>query len=188
MELTSIQKRDGGRYLTRYDLTYRMADGRSKVYEMVSRAPDRVADVSPGLLPDGVVLLVWNADRTRVLLNREFRPAVGRTVYNFPAGLLAPGESTAQAAARELREETGLCITRVLGEYGSSYGAVGISDENAALCVCQADDSLPFCGHPGPAEEIEPLWAGKGLAAELLRGGSVTARVQLFFAQWTGAL
>lgn len=55
----------------------------------------------------GRVLVV--DDERRVLLIHGFNPAKPEEGYWFtPGGGLEPGETTAQAAARELREETGL--------------------------------------------------------------------------------
>ena len=87
MELQEIRPGQAGHFIRRYDLAYRMADGREKVYEMVSRRPLHSPADLPGRQPEGVVLILMNPARDRVLLNREFRPAVGGVVYNFPAGL-----------------------------------------------------------------------------------------------------
>lgn len=58
----------------------------------------------------GRVLLVDDEDR--VLMIRGFNPDVAGEFYWFsPGGGLEPGETTAQAAARELYEETGLHVS-----------------------------------------------------------------------------
>ena len=188
MKLQEIRPAGQGRFLSRYDLRYTLDDGREKVYEMVSRTPLRTAGDVAGADADGVVLIVLNADRSRVLLNREFRPAVGRVVYNFPAGLIDAGETPAQAAARELREETGLTLTRTLAVWGRAYGSVGLSNESSVVCVGEADDTAPFGGRHDPAEEIEPVWAARGEAQQIVQSGAVTARAQLFLALWAGGL
>ncbi len=188
MELKSIVRRAKGRFLAWYDLGYEMGDGRCKLYEMVSRRPVETGADLAEAAPDGVVMVVFSPDRQRLLLNREFRPAVNKIVYNFPAGLLAPGESPEAAAARELREETGLALLRVERVFGRSYGSVGLSCESSLVLVCTADDAQPFCGECNPAEEIAPVWVRREDAAAILDGGSVTARVQMTLAAWATPL
>lgn len=184
MELQAIHKVSGGRYLIRYDLEYTLQNGQAKRYEMVSRTPvTGPADLDGGAA-DGVVMVILNADGTRLLLNREFRPAVGKVLYNFPAGMTEPGETTAQAVRRELWEETGLSLTEMVADCGLSYGAVGISNESSSVCLGRADDTAPFSAHHEAAEEIEPVWVSKEQAGQILRGGQVTARVQMFLLLW----
>ncbi len=50
----------------------------------------------------------------RFLMVRQFRQGAGRIMTEFPAGLVEPGESPMQTAARELREETGLVAGRLI--------------------------------------------------------------------------
>jgi ADP-ribose pyrophosphatase len=56
--------------------------------------------------PDYVVALAITPD-SRILLVRQYRPAIERFSLELPAGLLDPNEDAAAAAARELLEETG---------------------------------------------------------------------------------
>ena len=46
-------------------------------------------------------------DDGRVLFVREYKHGAGRVLLQLPAGFVDPGEDPAEAAARELREETG---------------------------------------------------------------------------------
>jgi len=57
-------------------------------------------------LPDYTSLIALTDDR-RILLVRQYRPAVERYTLELPSGLVDPGESAAEAARRELLEETG---------------------------------------------------------------------------------
>ena len=48
----------------------------------------------------------------RVLLERQYRYAADEYLWELPAGHIDPGEAPAQAAKRELLEETGLTAKR----------------------------------------------------------------------------
>ena len=56
--------------------------------------------------PDYVVALAITPD-SRVLLVRQYRPAIERFSLELPAGMLDPNEDPRTAVARELLEETG---------------------------------------------------------------------------------
>ncbi|MCI6640341.1 MAG: NUDIX hydrolase [Pygmaiobacter massiliensis] len=185
MKLKQILPISNGAFLNRYNLELTLQNGRTKLYEMVSRRPVHSAADLAQSEPEGVVLIILSPDRNRVLLNREYRPAVAKTVYNFPAGLIDPGETPAQAASRELREETGLPLAGELAFWERSYGAVGISNESSVVYVGLADDRLPFGGNHDPAEEICPVWVDRSQAQSIIQSGDVTARVQLFLAMWS---
>ncbi len=74
-------------------------------------------------LPDYVGILAITEDQ-RVLMVRQYRPAVERFTIELPAGLVDPGESPAETARRELLEETGYHAEemRVLGELTTDTG------------------------------------------------------------------
>ncbi|MEW6516479.1 MAG: NUDIX hydrolase [candidate division FCPU426 bacterium] len=68
------------------------------------------------------VAVVPMLGRDRLLLIRQFRYAVGRFLWELPAGLVESGESPLAAAKRELKEETGYhagCWQRAHSIYSS---------------------------------------------------------------------
>ncbi len=75
-----------------------LPDGRTITREAVLH-PGAVA-VLPLVAPDRVVLL------------QSHRPIIGETLWEVPAGTLEPNEPPADAAARELEEETGYRAAR----------------------------------------------------------------------------
>jgi len=62
--------------------------------------------------PPSVVLVPMKDDR-HVILIRQYRAAVGRELWELPAGSLDPGETAEGAAVRECEEEIGLVPWRV---------------------------------------------------------------------------
>jgi ADP-ribose pyrophosphatase len=84
--------------------------------------------------PGSVVILAVDESRSqpRVLLARQYRYAVGRSIWELPAGRIDAGENALSAAKRELLEETGYAAgrwDRVLFLYASP----GFLDETMAI-------------------------------------------------------
>jgi ADP-ribose pyrophosphatase len=64
----------------------------------------------------------------RIMLIRQFRPAIGRELWELPAGSLDPGETAETAAARECEEEIRL-VPRTITRLRGLYPAPGFCDE-----------------------------------------------------------
>ena len=73
--------------------------------------------------PGAVVILAFTG-AGEVVLIRNTRFAVGRELWELPAGTLEPPESPTDCAVRELREETGYQAARIepLGQYYTTPG------------------------------------------------------------------
>lgn len=184
MKFQSIEKKQEGNFIHRYDITYRTEGGREKVYEMISRDPsvETLSDLRKEE-PDAVVLIIHDESGERLLLNREFRLALGAWVYNFPAGLIDAGETPEQSAARELREETGLHLVRITDTLPLSYSAVGFSNETNVCIVGTAAGT--FRDSSSDVEEIQAAWFTKQEVRELLRTEPFAARTQAYCYLWS---
>lgn len=82
---------------------YRIFRSREDVY----RSPQGVEHPFTVLeTPDWVNVIALTAEQ-QVVMVRQFRHGVGEETWEFPGGLVDPGESAIHAARRELLEETG---------------------------------------------------------------------------------
>lgn len=184
MTFEGIERKQEGKFITRYDITYRTVDGRKKVYEMISRDKNMtdLEDLSQHKT-DAVVLIMEDVKREKILLNREYRMAVGGWVYNFPAGLIDPGETPEVSAARELREETGLQLVEILDIIPDSYSAVGFSNEKNQCVVGIADGTI--APSSSTLEEIEAGWYSREEVRALLQKELFAARTQAYCYLWS---
>ncbi|MBR1814118.1 MAG: NUDIX hydrolase [Lachnospiraceae bacterium] len=79
-----------------------------KIYKDHMRFPDGVEADWDFIHHDGAAAVVPVMDDGRILMVRQYRPALERFTLELPAGKLdAPGEDKCECAARELEEETG---------------------------------------------------------------------------------
>ena len=184
MKFKKIEKIIEGDFIHRYDITYEAADGSEKVYEMISRDKDirTLEELQPDK-PDAVVLIMHDESGERVLLNKEFRLATGEWVYNFPAGLIDPGEEPEESAGRELWEETGLTLKSIEDFIPLSFSAVGFSNETNVCVVGTACGE--FRESTSVVEEIEPGWYTKAELRELLKTARFAARTQAYSYVWS---
>jgi ADP-ribose pyrophosphatase len=89
-----------------------------------------------------------------MLLVKQYRHPLGRDHWEIVAGGMDPGESPEEAAARELREETGYVAHRV-ERLWSAFTAPGFCTELLHLCVVDGYDIGERQGFDEGEEEME---------------------------------
>ncbi|MGN0152771.1 MAG: NUDIX hydrolase [Wujia sp.] len=184
MIFKSITKKEEGRFITRYDACYETVDKQNKIYELISRNNNITSfDELHGKRADAVVIIVTDESGDRILLNREFRLAPGEWVYNFPAGLIDPGEKPEESARRELWEETGLELYEIEDLLETSYSAVGFSNETNVCIVGRARGT--FRASTSTVEEIEAGWYTREEVKALLHTEKFAARTQAYCYLWS---
>lgn len=119
--------------------------------------------------PGAVVLLPVTEDG-RVLLIRQYRYSIDRTILELPAGTLEPGEAPAECAARELIEETGF-TARTWQFMGELVPAPGFCDELQYLYL--ARDLSPASAAADEDEEIEVVAMTCAEVEEAIRAGKL---------------
>ena len=183
MEYQGIRKVHEGKFITRYDVDYVTAEGNPKTYEIISRNRNiQTLDDLQNRKPNAVVMILTDESGELILVNREYRMAMAQWIYNFPAGLIDPGESPEESARRELREETGLRIVRIDDVLDNSYSAVGFSNERNVRVFGIAEGE--FRKSTSDAEEITPGWYTKEEIKQLLRTEPFAARTQAYCYAW----
>ena len=183
MKYQGIRKIHEGKFITRYDVDYVTEEGHPKTYEIISRNKDiRTLEALQNRAPDSVVLILTDESGERILVSREYRMAMAQWIYNFPAGLIDPGETPEQSAKRELWEETGLTLTRVDDVLDNSYSAVGFANERS-ICVFGTATG-EFSRSTSDVEEIVPGWYTKEQMRALLRTEAFAARTQAYCYAW----
>ena len=123
-------------------------------------------------VPDAVIIVAYHVPTSKIVVTREYRVALADYEYSFPAGLLEAGESVENAARRELREETGLEVTRVLKTSPCLYSSAGITDESMTLFYAECDGE-PSAGGNEASEIIEVLFVSPQEADRLCRDPSL---------------
>ncbi len=150
-------------------LPVRTTDGDERIYEFIAH-------------PGAVVVLPLLGDGGCVLIRND-RPAVGRELWELPAGTLdKPGEEPEVAAARELEEEAGYRAGR-LERLCEFYTSPGILDECITAYV--ATDLTKTRQNLDPTEriEVEPTEMREALA--MVRDGRIVdAKTILVLLRW----
>lgn len=170
-----IIKKVGSRFLSYYELEAVHRDGSVSPYYMVSRNPDErtLKAVTGENPPDGVV--IYGLCQDKVVLIRQYRYPIGGFVYEFPAGLVEPGEDPEQAAIREMYEETGLTLTPIPGgSYDRPFfTTVGMTDESCATVFGRCE-GIPTSSHQEASEEIQVVLADREECRRILKEEQVS--------------
>lgn len=169
-----IEKKVGSRFLSYYELEAVHRDGSVSPYYVASRNPnpDSLKAVTHQNPPDGVAIFSLLGDK--VVLIRQFRYPIGGYIYEFPAGLVEPGEEMAQAAIREMYEETGLTFTPLpIGTYSRPFfTTVGMTDESCGTVFGHCEGT-PSNNHQESSEDIQIILADRAECRRILKEENV---------------
>ena len=120
--------------------------------------------------PGAAVIVPFPAD-DEVILVRQFRHAIGKSLLELPAGTLEPGEEPGICAARELREETGFSAGKI-SPLGIVYPSPGVLSE--VMHFFEARDLVPCAVDLDPGEKIEVVRMPVREVLAGIRSGMIT--------------
>jgi len=130
----------------------------------------------------GAVMIIPLLDAEHVLLERQFRYPLGRSIVEFPAGKIDAGEAPFQCARRELLEETGYTARR-WSYLGGLHNAIAYSDEKIEIFLAEdlerTGDATLDAG-----ETLEVFEAPWRQLLEWVRDGAVTDVKTMVGAFW----
>jgi ADP-ribose pyrophosphatase len=119
---------------------------------------------------NGSAVMMAVDEKKRVLLVRQYRLPAGQYMWELPAGKIDDGEKAAQAAKRELIEETGVRAKKwkKLAEF---YPSPGYGQEK--MTVFLATEISQGDAQPMEDERIETRWFTKKELKEAIRKNDI---------------
>jgi len=141
-----------------------------RVVKVLQQLPDGSSMAREVVRHPGAVVVLPLVDDHRICLVRNFRPAVGQTLLELPAGTLEPGEDPLETARRELAEETGYRAEHI-EHLLSFFMSPGILDER--MHVYLATGLAPGAQSLETGEQLEPLLLPLPEALAMARDGRI---------------
>ena len=172
-----IEKKTNTRFLNFYEFEAVHRDGSISPYYVSSRAKEisQLKAVTHQNKPDGVILYgVYGQQKDKVVLIRQYRYPLGGYVYEFPAGLVEPGEDMLEAGIREMYEETGLEFKPVeAGSYSRPFfTTVGMTDESCGTVYGYCSGTPSNANQEG-SEDIQVILADRNECRRILKEENV---------------
>ena len=172
-----VKRQTNNRFLNLYELDAVFRDGSRAPYYVSSRRKDvdSIKAVTHDNHADGVILYgVYGEEKDKVVLIRQFRYPINGYVYEFPAGLVEPGEDMLDAGVREMQEETGLEFRPVdAGAYSRPFfTTIGMTDESCGTVYGYCSGTPSVAGQEG-TEDIQVVLADREECKRILREENV---------------
>ncbi len=133
-----MSQSDGDDPLTEQTLDSRLAfEGTFlRVYVDTVRSADGHVGTREYLRHPGAVMIIPLLSDGQVILERQFRYPMKRSMIEFPAGKIDAGETALSCAKRELTEETGYQAAR-WSYLGALHNAIGYCDEKIEMFLAE---------------------------------------------------
>jgi len=133
--------------------------------------PNGIQTIREYILHPGAALILPVLDDGRLLMIEQYRHPVKQVFLEFPAGKIDKGETSLQAAHRELREEVGY-TSRIMSLMTRIHPVIGYSDEFIDLYL--AKDLTEGEAQPDEGELLNIVKVEVKDALGLLRQGRLS--------------
>lgn len=173
-----VEKVTDNPFLNLYNFDVEKRNGKTGKYYVASRKkdPKQLKAATHKNTSDGVIIYsVYGEKRDKIVLVKQFRYPINAYVYEFPAGLVEPGEEMAQAGIREIYEETGLVFEPKVTEGAYTrpfFTTVGMSDESCGTIYGYCSGT-PTNEHEEESEDIEIVLADREECKRILKEENV---------------
>lgn len=177
----SVHKQTDNEFLNLYDMEAVNTKGKDFHYYFASRNDeDHIKIRTKSMQPEGIVVYAVTAQiQPRLVLIRQYRYPVDAYIYELPAGLIDAGETPGMAAAREMKEETGLDFVEYTGGkefYRRPYFmGPGFTDETSAAVFGTVSGTVSN-EFVEDSEEIQVILADKKEVERILSSERVSLR------------
>jgi ADP-ribose pyrophosphatase len=145
---------------------FKLPHSHLRVMSKEARLPGGKLSTIEFLRHPGAVLIIPFLQENKIVLLKQFRPVIGKYLYELPAGTLKPKESLLSCARRELIEETGYSASRVK-RIGSIYPVPGYSTEE--IIFYKAEGLKKCLASPEDDEVIHVFTADRKQVGDLFR-------------------
>lgn len=154
--IDSISTVASTRWLALKTIDYHDEEGKARKWDVATRTTKASSDTADAVV---IIPLLRSSSSRKVetILVEQYRPPLGRTTVEFPAGLIDKGESPEDAALRELREETGFVgeKCKVVPQVSRQVCmSPGLTDESVHCVVVEVDLENPY-NHGTPKPDLD---------------------------------
>lgn len=168
MKIKKSKKLTHQKWLNLFDVQYIDKNGQEKFWQMASRQNEPKCITGEFEKPDAVVIVPYHKAMNKIVITKEYRVPLGDYEYGLPAGLVDEGETIEGASSRELKEETGLTVTRIIKISQPIYSSAGMTDESVAMVYVECEGEPSIEGNVD-SEEIEVILAAPSEVSKMCK-------------------